>query len=179
MAGASMNDIKARMKSVESTMQITKAMELVATSKLRRAKEKAENTRPFLSAVGNLINQVRSSPELSGSVFAAAKEGAKHLFVVIAGDRGLAGGYNSNIFRMTAQLMLDADSLILPIGKKAVEHYKLRKADIFETGLGAISEVGVGDCLAAGEAIADAHTAIADSLRIIAEAEKRNGGDND
>ena len=47
MAGASMNDIKARMKSVESTMQITKAMELVATSKLRRAKENVEKSRPY------------------------------------------------------------------------------------------------------------------------------------
>ena len=60
MAGASMNDIKARMKSVESTMQITKAMELVATSKLRRAKEKVERSRPFCQILGDAIENIKN-----------------------------------------------------------------------------------------------------------------------
>ncbi|MBR2965089.1 MAG: ATP synthase F1 subunit gamma [Clostridia bacterium] len=155
MAGASMNDIKARMKSVESTMQITKAMELVATSKLRRAKEKAENTRPFLSAVGNLINQVRSSAELSGSVFAAAKEGAKHLFVVIAGDRGLAGGYNAGVFRLSEQLSKDEDAIFLPIGKKAHEYFTHRSRELYVSEPITVAEAGVGRCLSLGKAISD------------------------
>ncbi len=60
MAGASMNDIKARMKSVESTMQITKAMELVATSKLRRAKENVENSRPYYEILKEAITYCKN-----------------------------------------------------------------------------------------------------------------------
>ena len=65
MAGAGMNGIKARIKSVKSTMQITGAMELVATSKLRRAKEKVERTRPFTETLKEAIEVVISEPELA------------------------------------------------------------------------------------------------------------------
>ena len=61
MSGASMNDIKSRIKSVTSTMQITKAMELVATSKLRRAREKVENSRPFHNILSEAIESDRKS----------------------------------------------------------------------------------------------------------------------
>ena len=155
MAGASMNDIKARIKSVESTRQITKAMELVATSKLRRAKEKAENTRPFLSALGDIINQVRASGELSNSAFASAKEGAKHLFVVIAGDRGLAGGYNANVFRLTEELSRDEDAIFLPIGKKAYEYFSHRGRELFSREPIAVADTGVGRALSLGREICE------------------------
>jgi len=156
MAGASMNDIKARMKSVESTMQITKAMELVATSKLRRAKEKAEATRPFLSALMSIINDVSTSGELSESVFSSSPEGAAHLFVVIAGDRGLAGGYNANIFRLTEQLSSGENAIFLPIGKKAYEYYSHRKRRLLTDGLTLAGGVGVGEALRLGESICEA-----------------------
>ena len=63
MASASMNDIKARMKSVESTMQITKAMELVATSKLRRAKERVERSRPFANVMEMTARAIAKSAD--------------------------------------------------------------------------------------------------------------------
>ena len=69
MAGASMNDIKARMKSVTSTMQITKAMELVATSKLRRAKERVESSRPFHEMIGEAIDSIEASSEIKNSIW--------------------------------------------------------------------------------------------------------------
>lgn len=150
-----MNDIKARMKSVESTMQITKAMELVATSKLRRAKEKAENTRPFLSAIQEIINQVRASSELSDSAFASAKEGAKHLFVVIAGDRGLAGGYNANVFRLTEELSRCEDAVFLPIGKKAYEYFSHRGHELFVGEPITVADTGVGRALSLGREICE------------------------
>ena len=114
---ASMNDVKARIKSVQSTMQITKAMELVATSKLRRAKERAEKTRPFYEVLENAITALSEIPEARESVWTKSAEG-KTLFVMIAGDRGLAGGYNANIFRMTEQLAKGKDALYLPVGKR-------------------------------------------------------------
>ncbi len=156
MAGASMNDIKSRMKSVQSTMQITKAMELVATSKLRRAKEKAEKSRPYYEVLSEAISSIENSSEASSSVWHEQKEEGKTLFVVIAGDRGLAGGYNSNIFRLTEALSKDKDAVYLPIGKKALEYYAHRGRDIFSTNFGFVANVGVGGALNASSIICEA-----------------------
>ena len=99
MAGASMKDIKLRIKSVESTMQITKAMELVATSKLRRAKERVERSRPFCRILGDAIEKIKNVSEIKGTPWFDKRDTGAHLFIVIAGDRGLAGGYNSNVLK--------------------------------------------------------------------------------
>ena len=92
MAGSSMNDIKARIKSVQSTMQITKAMELVATSKLRRAKERAENSRKYHELLADAVSSVASTAEARHSIWAEQRENPKTLYIAVAGDRGLAGG---------------------------------------------------------------------------------------
>lgn len=154
MAGASMNDIKSRMKSVESTMQITKAMELVATSKLRRAKERAEKSRPYYEALRDAIKNVEASSELASSVWNEEKD-APHLYLVIAGDRGLAGGYNANIFRLAESLSGGA-GIFLPIGKKAIEYYKHRNRELFSDAFGSVAEVGVGYALSLASLICEA-----------------------
>ena len=101
---ASINDIKSRIKSVEGTMQITKAMELVATSKLRHAKERAEAAKPYMATLKHAISNIALSlADLGGRYTDGAREG-KTLYIVIAGDRGLAGGYNSNVFKLAASL---------------------------------------------------------------------------
>ena len=117
MAGSSMNDIKARIKSVQSTMQITKAMELVATSKLRRAKEKAENSKRYHELLASAIADVEATSEAGLSVWSEKRESQKTLYISVAGDRGLAGGYNSSIFKMTDTLAKNGEALVLPIGK--------------------------------------------------------------
>ena len=139
-----MNDIKSRMKSVQSTMQITKAMELVATSKLRRAKERVERSRPYYTTLSDAIKTIRAVGDAKDSLFFNQRS-EKTLFVVIAGDRGLAGGYNANVFRMTAELSRDTEAIFLPIGKKALEYYKHRDREIFSESFGIAAEVGVGD----------------------------------
>ena len=156
MAGASMNDIKSRIKSVEGTMQITKAMELVATSKLRRAKERAEKSRPYYEALGSIIASLRASGLLEGSVWEKPRENTRTLYIVIAGDRGLAGGYNSNIFRLTKSLSKE-DDLYLPIGKKALEYMTHRGHNIYLDSFEYASEVGVGDSITIGEIIAEGY----------------------
>ncbi len=155
MAGASMNDIKARMKSVQSTMQITKAMELVATSKLRRAKEKVEKARPFSDTLKKAINLIESFSENQKSVWSAPHSGAKTLFLVIAGDRGLAGGYNSNIFRMTETLSQSADDVFLPVGKKALEYYRHRNKPIYTQSYECVADIRVGESLAMSSLICE------------------------
>lgn len=158
MAGASTKDIKARIKSVSSTMQITKAMELVATSKLRRAKERLEHSRPFYETLGRAIDEIEASSEVQRSVWSTASRGGRTLCVVIAGDRGLAGGYNSNIFRLAASLD-EGDPIYLPIGKKALEYYRNREKEIYSTALEYVDDVSVGDALAVAKRIAESFKA--------------------
>ncbi|MBR2431974.1 MAG: ATP synthase F1 subunit gamma [Clostridia bacterium] len=156
MAGASMNDIKARMKSVESTMQITKAMELVATSKLRRAKENVEKSRPYYEILKEAIKNIKRASDINSSPLAKSENGGKSLFIVIAGDRGLAGGYNSNVFKLAEQLSKNKDSEFLPIGKKATEYMKHRSRVLFSEAFPVVANVGVGDMLEVSREIYEA-----------------------
>ena len=106
MAGANTKDIKRRIKSVESTMQITKAMELVASSKLRKAKERVETARPFFDMLYETMRDAAISNRDFSSTYVAKREVKKSAFVVIAGDRGLAGGYNANVLKYATQLSI-------------------------------------------------------------------------
>lgn len=142
---ASMKQIKTRIKSVESTRQITKAMELVATSKLRKAKERAENTRPFHRVLAEAISCLQATAVDTPSVFTREREVKRTCFVVIAGDRGLAGGYNSNLFRMVRDQIRPQDC-VLPIGKKALEYYRRQSNEILSTCFSQTAAIGVGDC---------------------------------
>ncbi len=131
MASGNMKDIKRRIKSVESTMQITKAMELVASSKLRKAKEKADKARPYFDALYETMCEIQAENPSFLSPFTRKAGGGKSLLVVIAGDRGLAGGFNSNIFKL-AQARIDElggkdKTDIIAIGKKAVEYFGKRE----------------------------------------------------
>ena len=146
MSGASMKQIKTRIRSVESTRQITKAMELVATSKLRHAKERVERSRPFHQVLGEAISGLQATAAESPSVFTQEREVKKTCYIVIAGDRGLAGGYNANLFRMVNELLKEGPACILPIGKKSLEHYKKSGQEIITEYFGQSAEIGVGDC---------------------------------
>ena len=150
-----MNDIKARMKSVTGTMQITKAMELVANSKLRRAKERVEKSRPYYEILRKAIASIESSGEID-SPFNKKRDANKSLVIVIAGDRGLAGGYNSNVFKL-AERVASKNTSFLPIGKKALEYFRHRNKKLFSDSADITADVGVGDCLALGEAITSAY----------------------
>lgn len=156
MAGASMNGIKARIKSVQSTMQITKAMELVATSKLRRAKERAEGSRPYHELLSDTISAIGATSEAGLSLWSQKRADAATLYIAVAGDRGLAGGYNSNIFKMTEVLAKNSESLVLPIGKKAVEYFSRRSWKLFDGSQNA-AELGVGSAMKLGASICSAY----------------------
>ena len=121
--GASMKDIKGRIKSVESTMQITKAMELVSSSKLRKAKERAENARPFFNILYETISDLSSELDGTETIYTAKPGKLPTLYIVIAGDRGLAGGYNANVYRLLAQQPDYVGAKVIAIGRKAVEKY--------------------------------------------------------
>lgn len=133
MASSNIKDIKRRIKSVESTMQITKAMELVASSKLRKAKERADNCREYFHSMYEVI--CKTALESPPSVYTKPiTKDISSLLIVIAGDRGLAGGFNSNILKMAESRIqeLNGNVMILPIGKKSVEYFEKRSYPIVE-----------------------------------------------
>lgn len=143
MAGGSMKDIKRRIKSIESTGQITKAMELVASSKLRRAKERAQNAQPYFNTLYKTICEISTMNEDISSIYTHKNEAKSRLFIVIAGDRGLAGGYNSNLFKLANAAIKKTiaegkEAKVIAIGKKAVEHYD--KRGMLTVGFPAVAE---------------------------------------
>ena len=133
---ANMKDVKRRIKSVESTMQITKAMQLVASSKMRKAKERAEAVHPFFEGVFQVMADISRDHEFT-SVFTKKKFKNSVLLIVIAGDRGLAGGFNSNVLKL-AKAKADAiaesggEAVIMAIGKKAVEYFEKREYKLID-----------------------------------------------
>ncbi len=143
---SSMKAVKLRIKSVQSTMQITKAMELVASSKLRKAKERADNCRPYFRELRDTLHDIAVGNTDFTSVYVRPSANSKLCIVVIAGDRGLAGGYNSNMFRYVEELTKDKEFVVLPIGKKAVEYYRRRKAQILSEAFAEIADISVSDC---------------------------------
>lgn len=143
---ANMKAVKLRIKSVQSTMQITKAMELVASSKLRRAKERSENCRPYFEELYDTLKTIAAGNIDFSSVYAKNPTSDRVVYVVIAGDRGLAGGYNSNLFKCMEADSKGKEYSVLPIGKKAVEYFKRKNADILTDQFGEIAPIAVGDC---------------------------------
>lgn len=143
---ANMKAVKLRIKSVQSTMQITKAMELVASSKLRKAKERAEVCRPYFETMHQTLVDIAQGNTDFSSVYARESGNEKRCYVLIAGDRGLAGGYNTNLFKCLEAASLNQDFLVLPIGKKAVEYSKRNGFACVSESFGEIADVSVADC---------------------------------
>ena len=127
---ANMKSVKLRIKSVESTMQITKAMELVASSKLRKAKDRADICRPYFRELHQTLVDITEGNLDFSSIYARKSSSEKYCYIVIAGDRGLAGGYNVNLFKCLEEASAGKDFVVLPIGKKAVEYAHRKKLPI-------------------------------------------------
>lgn len=117
--GADIKALKSRIRSVDSTLHLTHAMGLVASSKMRKANEAMNRSREYADAFETAVALLSSSPECAKSPFLQPR-GERTKLIVIAGDRGLAGGYNANVFRAAAQFPA---AEILPIGKRACERY--------------------------------------------------------
>ena len=156
MAGVSTKEIKNRIRSMESTKQITKAMEMVAASKLRRAQAQVLNSRPYFEILYKTIQNITATNrELSSPYLLPQPEGTV-LCIVIAGDRGLAGGYNSNVLKLSLEQLEGKDAQVLPIGKKAVEFFRTRKIPAFTESYADASDVSIGDCFSISKQVCKA-----------------------
>ena len=157
MAGVSTKEIKNRIRSMESTKQITKAMEMVAASKLRRAQAQVSNSRPYFEILSNTITSIVRSNRDFTSPYLKPRTGNKIMYIVIAGDRGLAGGYNSNVLKMVMADIQGKDAVVLPIGKKAVEFFRTRKIPALSEAHAEVAEISVGECFSISKMLSEAY----------------------
>ena len=135
-----LRDIKRRIKSVKNTQQITKAMKLVAASKLRKAQQAILEARPYAVKMMDVLNHLaaRCNDDLH-PLLDDRRDGNKHLFLIITADKGLCGGFNGSIIRKTAEYMKEnpqnENSLIIA-GKKGNDIFRNRPVNIIEDHVG-------------------------------------------
>ncbi|MBQ7300046.1 MAG: ATP synthase F1 subunit gamma [Clostridia bacterium] len=155
MAGANMKAIKSRIKSVDGTRQITKAMELVASSKLRRAKQQEEAVKPYYRMLLDAIRDIVRIGCERHPLLNAKPDASATCYVVIAGDRGLAGGYNNNLFRLVREQIKDGD-VVIPVGKKSLDYYGKQQNVILTRDFPLSADVGIAESHEIGGIVCDA-----------------------
>ena len=148
----SLKDLRNRIDSVKSTRKITKAMQMVAAAKLRRAQEEAENARPYTERFNAVMAGLSASATASGQgprLLAGTGRDEVHLLVVMTAERGLCGGFNSSIVRLAkakAKELLGAGKTIkiITVGKKGREQLKREFGDriVDHVDLSAVKRVG-------------------------------------
>lgn len=143
---ANMKAVKMRIKSIESTMQITKAMELVAASKLRKAKDRAERSKPYFEVLYEALSEIAAGNTEFSSPYVKKAKSDVWCYIVIAGDRGFAGGYNNNLFKCLERDAAGKEFKVLPIGKKAVEYMKRKGIPIVTEAFAEAGDISVADC---------------------------------
>ena len=132
---ASLRDIRTRINAVKNTQQVTRAMKMVAASKLRRAQEQIFRTRPYAYKIGEVIHHLKTQLDPSlHPLFEPREERRSVLLVVVTADRGLAGAFNTNIIRLAettiredyADAQAEGRLYIMGLGRKGREHFQKR-----------------------------------------------------
>ena len=153
---ASLKEMRNRIKSVQSTQKITKALQMVAAAKLRRAQQAAQNARPYAERMASVIANLAAGVSGDGApkLLVGTGQDVKQLIIVATSDRGLAGGFNSSIVRMArdriSTLIAEGkDVKIITLGKKARDQLKRLYGDRFVESF----DVGASPSLAVAEAV--------------------------
>jgi F-type H+-transporting ATPase subunit gamma len=126
---ATLRDIQRRIRSVQSTQKITRAMKLVAAAKLRRAQERILAARPYANKMAELLGNLVSGADGDGHPLLEQREGPRRQIVIITADRGLAGAFNSSIIRRAVELIREsstAELTLVVVGRKARDFFRRR-----------------------------------------------------
>jgi len=152
---ASIREIKRRKISVTNTQQITKAMKLVATAKLQKAKSQAEMTRPYFLNVHRTISSILSQCVGVSHPFLEDRNGNRNLYLVITSNRGLAGGYNNNVGKevVNHQKSSGFEGKVIAVGKKGAEYVRKRHLDVISTHHTVLEEPDYSKALMLGNEI--------------------------
>lgn len=127
-------DIKRKIKSVNNTRQITKAMELVSTAKLKRSKDRLSVTKPYFDTVIDAVQSIMASEKNLKHEFVNKRAVENTLYIVITGDRGLCGGYNVNAMKKVVHDMVDpSKALIITIGRKAQSYFNANGFNVIDS----------------------------------------------
>ena len=151
----STRDIKRRIRGISNTRQITKAMELVSSAKLRRAREQMEKSRPYYNTVYSNIRNALSTVGNINHPYLDVRDVDKSLYIVITADRGLAGGFNSNIIRKVENEIRDKKDKVylITVGLKGREYFKRRGYNVVEEFVGITEEPYFSDAQEIGKTV--------------------------
>ncbi len=146
---ASMRSIKRRKESVQSTQQITKAMKLVATVKLQKARARVEANTPYFEMLYKVMCSIMSKTLISQNAFLNEKDDGKTVVIVMSSNRGLAGGFNTNIVKLVDAAGFDKSKTeIYGLGRKGIEGLKRRGYTILKDDSDVINDPLYDDCIA-------------------------------
>ncbi|MEE3037792.1 MAG: ATP synthase F1 subunit gamma [Bacteroidota bacterium] len=132
---ANLKDIRARITSVGSTMQITSAMKMVSAAKLKRAQDAITQMRPYANKLGDLLVNLSSTLEATqAGLYSQSRDVQAQLLVVITSNRGLCGAFNNNVIKRAKELVKDhPNTAFVTIGKKASEHFSKNGFNVLST----------------------------------------------
>ncbi|MCM1180595.1 MAG: ATP synthase F1 subunit gamma [Clostridium sp.] len=148
---ASMRDIKRRKESVASTGQITKAMKLVSTVKLQKAKARAESNKPYFTMLYDTMCSILARSGGMEHRYLTAGDSTRKAVITITGNRGLAGGYNNNIVKEIVTAFSPEETDIYAVGRKGIENLSRRGYKIVEDYSEVINEPLYGDAIKIGK----------------------------
>jgi len=154
---ASMRDIKRRIKSVKSTQQITKAMHLVASSKLTRARARLEQTKPFAAETRRVIGNIVKGSAVITHPYLEKRPVNNTAVIVLTGDRGLCGGYNANVCKAAYAYISDNTSVVT-VGSKGRDYLKTRKGNVIRSMVGVSEKPAYEDALEIGRIVLDLYS---------------------
>ncbi len=153
---ASMKDIKRRKESIQSTEQITKAMKLVATVKLQKAKDKAEAAKPYFDAMYDNIKTMLSRTKNTDHPYLHPGSSPKKAIIVITANRGLAGGYNSGVTKLVTESGFRRDECVIyAVGLKGRDYFARRNFEIASDYSEVINEPMYSDAMEIGRKVLD------------------------
>jgi len=138
---ANLRDLRNRINSIKNTQQITKAMKMVAASKLRKAQQKMSATRPYASKMSSVVSRLASLNSTENDILRQPEEVKKTLLIVVGSDKGLCGGFNNNLFRTVethisenlSSLRDGGNLFLITIGKKAGAYFTKRNYQVIES----------------------------------------------
>jgi F-type H+-transporting ATPase subunit gamma len=158
---ATLRDIRRRIRSVQSTQKITRAMKLVAAAKLRRAQERIIEARPYASKMSDLLESLalRVSPEQHPLLI--RRETGRRMAVIIAADKGLCGAFNTNVLRRSIEFLRESEEAtvtLVVVGRKVRDHYRRRRFAIKSELVGFFDRLAYAHAQELGAGLVEAYT---------------------
>ncbi len=142
MAGGQERELRRRIRSIQSTKKITRAMELIAASRIVRAQQAIAAARPYVEKMAEVVGHLADTPDgRAHPLFREPEQVRKVAIIAIAGDRGLSGAYNSSVIRAAERVARErgaagADATVVAVGRKVINHFRFRNRDLAATFTG-------------------------------------------